>query len=314
VARVLRMRKGSSPLATKRASARKQKRNPARKREKAPAAGARPFWRGFLEFGLVQIPIELHSAEARNEIDFDLLDRRDMSPIGYLKVNKETGREVPKEEIVRGVEVHKGRHVIVSDAEIERAAGKASRAIEVVAFVDREAIPPVYFERPIHLAPGKAGEKIYNLLVRALEESGKIGLARIVLRTRESIAAIFALEGRLVLNLLRWPHELRPAPRASTAARGAGAAGTKELAMARRLIDEMSGEFRPADFTDRFHKELLALVRRRARTGSPPEPPSARRRPARAASNVVDLVALLEKSVEARKGAARPAARRKRSA
>ncbi|MEO7794092.1 MAG: Ku protein [Thermoanaerobaculia bacterium] len=290
------------------------------RQEDAPTTGVRPFWRGFLEFGLVQIPVELHSAESRNELDFDLLDRRDLAPVGYLKVNKETGEAVPPEEIVRGVEVAKGRHVIVTDAEIEHAAGKKSRSIEVVEFVPRDAIPPQYFERPIHLVAGKSGEKIYALLARALEESGKFGVARIVLRARESLAAIVAADGRLVLNLLRWEHELRPAPggRRSPAA---GKAGAREVAMARRLIEEMSGEFRPAAFTDRFRKELLALVRKRARTGSMPEPPPTRRPPARAA-NVVDLVALLEKSVQARKGAARPAvkpsarpaARRRRSA
>ncbi|MEO8275218.1 MAG: Ku protein [Thermoanaerobaculia bacterium] len=290
---------------------RKRRRNPARKRGTAVTAGARSFWKGFLEFGLVQVPIELHSAEARNEIDFDLLDRRDMAPIGYLKINKVTGEEVPAEEIVRGVEVSKGHHVVISDAEIERAAGKASRTIEVVEFVERGAIPPVFFERPIHLVPAKAGEKIYALLTRALEESEKVGIAKIVLRARESLAAIVAIEGRLVLNLLRWPHELKPAPKSpGTAPRVA----PRELAMARRLIDEMSGEFRPAAFSDRFHKELLALVRRRSRTGSAPEPPPARKRPVRA-SNVIDLVALLEKSVKAKKSNTRSAAaRRKRSA
>lgn len=280
------------------------------KRGTTSTTGARPFWRGFLEFGLVQIPIELHSAESRNEIDFDLLDRRDLAPIGYLKVNKETGDEVPQEEIVRGVEVAKGRHVIVTDDEIAHAAGKSSRTIEVVEFVDRGAIPPVYFERPIHLLPGKSGAKVYGLLVRALADSGKVGIATVVLRARESLAALIAVDGRLVLNLLRWEHELRPAPGSVPAA----AAKPGELAMARRLIDEMSGDFRPGAFTDHFRKELLALVRRRARTGAPPAPAAAKKRAA-PKSNVVDLVALLEQSLQARKGPRRQtAARRKRSA
>jgi DNA end-binding protein Ku len=306
------MRKGSSPKAAKRTPARRRKIPTTPKREKAPTTGARAFWKGFLEVGLVQLPIELHSAESRNELDFDLLDRRDLAPIGYLKVNKETGEEVPAEEIVRGVVVASGRHVIVSDAEIENAAGKANRTIEVLEFVDAAAIPPPYFERPIHLLPGKSGEKIYALLAKALDESGKIGIAKVVLRARESLAALIAIEGRLVLNLLRWQHELRPAPGVTRSA-GARVPAARELAMAKRLIDEMSGPFRPAAFTDHFRKELLALVRKRARSGSPPEPPATRRRPA-PATNVVDLVALLEKSVKARKSSLRPAARRRRSA
>ena len=312
MARVLRMRRAPSPKDAKPPAARRRRSPRRRKPESAPTTGARPFWRGFLEFGLVQVPIELHSAENRNEIDFDLLDRRDRAPIGYLKVNKETGEEVPKEEIVRGVEVARGRHVIISDTEIDQAAGKASRSIEVVEFVDAGAIPPLYFERPIHILPGKSGGKIYALLGRALAESGKIGIARVVLRDRESLAALYPLDGRLILNLLRWQHELRPAP-GGGAPTGTGGLGKRELAMALRLIEEMSADFRPAAFKDQFHEKLLALVRRRARPGSPPELPSPRRRPARAA-NIVDLVALLEKSVQARKAPARPAARRKRSA
>lgn len=310
MARVLRMRKGPSPPASRRAPVAKRKRTPARNRGIATTAGVRPFWRGFLEFGLVQIPIELHSAESRNEIDFDLLDRRDLAPIGYLKVNKETGDEVPPEEIVRGVEVGRGKHVIVTDDEIAHAAGKSSRIIEVVEFVDQTAIPPIYFERPIHLLPAKAGAKVYALLARALSDSGKVGVATVVLRARESLAALLAIDGRLVLNLLRWQHELRPAPGSVPAA----AAKPGELAMARRLIDEMSSGFRPEAFTDHFRKELLALIRRRARTGAPPPSP-ARRTKAPPKSNVVDLVALLEQSVQARKKPhPKTAARRKRSA
>lgn len=312
MARVLRMRRAPSPKDAK-SPVPRRRRSPRRSEpEHAPATGARPFWKGFLEFGLVQMPVELHSAENRNEIDFDLLDRRDLAPIGYLKVNKETGEEVPAEEIVRGVEVAGGRHVVVSDAEIERAAGKASRTIEVVAFVEAGAIPPTYFERPIHLLPGKSGDKIYALLVRALADSGKAGLARVVLRARENLAALLVVDGRLVLNLLRWKHELRPAPGGGKPAT-ARSLGQRELAMARRLIEEMSDDFRPAAFSDRFHDQLLALVRKRSRTGSPPAPPAARRRPARAAK-ILDLVALLEKSVQAHKAPARTAARRRRSA
>lgn len=312
MARLLRMRTKASPSGAKPKPARKRPKARPRKAEAASATGARPFWNGYLQFGLVQIPVGLHPGEARNEIDFDLLDRRDKAPIGYLKVNKETGEEVPAEEIVRGIKLASGRYVVVTDDEIARAAGEASRMIEVVEFVDRDAISPVYFERPLHLAAAKAGEKVYALLARALAESGKVGIAKVVLRARESLAALVPIEGRLVLNLLRWEHELRPAPPAPAASVRPGAGG-RELVMARRLIEEMSGEFRPASFTDRYRKQLLALVRRRAKTGAPPEPPSPQRRPARA-DNVVDLVALLEKSVKARKGAGSAPTRRKRSA
>ena len=319
MARVLPMRSkaGASPAAKPRAKARRA-RSGAGKSRPAKAAGAagRPIWRGFLAFGLVQVPIELHPAVSRNELNFDLLDRRDMEPIGYLKVNKTTGEEVPSEEIVRGVEVARGKHVVVSEAEIEQAAGEKSRTLEIMEFVERGALPPSYFERPLHVQPGEGGEKVYALLARALGESGRVGLGRLVLRTRESLAALMALDGHLLLELLRWPHELRPVPRLPEEAQlpeKVGSRENRELEMARRLIDEMTGAFKPSEFADRFQTELLALVRRRARTGSPAPAQAPRRRPARA-SNVVDLVSLLEKSVRARQGGAKSSGRKKRSA
>jgi DNA end-binding protein Ku len=262
----------------------------------------------------VQIPIELHSAESSNELNFDLLDRRDLAPIGYRKVNKNTGEEVPGEEIVRGIEVSRGRHVIVSQAEIETAAGEASRVFEIQEFVERDAVPPAYFERPLQLRPAHGGEKVYGLLARALHESDRIGLGTIVLRTRESLAALVALEDRLMLELLRWPHELRPPAPLPDAAKPAKTGG-RELDMARRLIDEMSGEFKPSAFKDQFRDALLAIVKKRARTGARP-PEAAPRKRAAKGTNVVDLVALLEKSVRARQGngARTGGARRKRSA
>jgi DNA end-binding protein Ku len=316
VARVLPMRPKRSTERTVRAKAgarAKPRAGRSKPRAHGGTTGGRPIWRGQLAFGLVQIPIELFPAVARNELNFDLLDRRDLEPVGYLKVNKTTGEEVPSEEIVRGVEVSRGRHVVVSDAEIEAAAGEASRTLEIVEFVERDDLAAPYFERPLFLLPGEGGEKVYALLARALGESGRIGLGKIVLRTRESLAALLARDGRLILELLRWPHELRPEPRLPEAARLPAKGGGRELEMARRLIDEMSGKFKPAEFTDRFQKELLALVRRRARTGSPPPEEKPRRRPARA-TNVVDLVSLLEKSVQARQQGAKAGARRKRSA
>lgn len=314
MARVLPMRtKAKAPQrAAKRPRAASRGRGSSTRARKPADTRSRPIWRGFLAFGLVQIPIELYPASSSDELNFDLLDRRDMAPIGYRKVNKTTGEEVPNEEIVRGIEVGRGRHVIVSDAEIESAAGEASRNFEIQEFVERDAVPAAYFERPLQLQPARGGEKVYALLARALQESGRIGLGTIVLRTRESLAALVPEADRLMLELLRWPHELRPPAPLPEAAKPAKSGG-RELDMARRLIEEMSGEFRPAAFTDRFRDELLALVKKRARTGAPP-PEAAPRRRAAKGTNVVDLVALLEKSVRARQGGARSGARRKRSA
>jgi DNA end-binding protein Ku len=311
VARLLRMRPSSSAKSSKRVAARKRRRNPARKRETSAAAGTRPLWKGTLGFGLVQVPVQLHTAESPSRIDFDLLDRRDLAPVGYRKVNKRTGEEVAQEDIVRGVKVSRERYVVVTDDEIKRAAGEAYREIAIADFVDRDAVPPVYFERPLHLSPQRGGERVYALLVHTLASTGRVGLATVMLRERESLALVMPHEKRLVLNLLRWPEDLRPSP--SPAAPALPRGHERELAMARRLVEEMSGEFHPEQFKDRYRKELLALVQRRARTGERPAPPRAGTKAPRA-SNVVDLVALLEKSVHQTRSKPRPAARRGRSA
>jgi DNA end-binding protein Ku len=254
------------------------------------------LWTGSLLFGLVQMPIELFPAESPAALDFDLLDRRDLAPIGYRKVNRRTEEEVPAEEIVRAVEIAGGDHVIVGDDELEAAAGDAHRMLEIEQFVESGEVPPAYFERPFHVLPGDGGEKIYGLLVRALAESDRLGLGRFFLRTRESLAAIAPEDDRLLLLQMRWPAELRRPPELPKKA--TATPGARELATATRLIEEMTAAFRPAAFVDRYETQLLALVKRRQRQGKVARArPAARKLPERPA-NVVDLVALLERSVD----------------
>lgn len=283
-----------------------------RKKRTPRPAGARPLWSGSLLFGLVQLPIELFPAERAAALDFDLLDRRDLAPIGYDKVNRRTGEEVPREEIVRGVELAGGDHVIVSDEELEAAAGEANRVIEIEQFVEPTEIPRALFEKPLHVLPAEGGEKIYGLLVRALATAGRVGLGTFFLRTRESLAAIAPEGDRLLLLQLRWPAELREPPGLPAGAKTRP--HQRELAMAGRLIEEMTAPFRAAAFVDRYEQKLLALVRRRQRQGK-----VARARPAKPRAeqpaNVVDLVALLERSVDRKRSGGtrtrRPAAGRR---
>lgn len=285
-----------------------------RKKRAARPAGSRPLWSGSLLFGLVQLPIELFPAERPAALDFDLLDRRDLAPIGYDKVNRRTGEEVPVEEIVRAVELAGGDHVVVSDEELEAAAGEAHRVLEIEQFVAPSEVPRALFEKPIHVHPAEGGEKIYGLLVRALAEADRVGLGTFFLRTRESLAAIAPEDERLLLLQMRWPAELRAPPELPRAATARPA--PRELAMATRLIEEMTSPFRPSAFVDRYEEKLLALIRRRQRQGK-----VARTRPAREKaerpSNVVDLVALLERSVDRKRSgrakAKRPAASRART-
>jgi DNA end-binding protein Ku len=259
------------------------------------------IWKGSLRFGLVTIPIAVYPAESPDALDFGLLDRRSLQPVGYRKINKATGKELPSSEIVRGYEVSEGRWVVLSDADLKRANPEATQSVDIFAFVGREEIAPLYFDRPYYLAPLKHGEKAYALLREALGRSGRQALARVVLRTRQHVAAVYPLERALVLNLLRFAHELR-----DTDAYGLPPAGltklgltAKEVEMAERLIDGMVEAWKPEQYKDDYRDDLLALIRRKSKSAGKAEEEEAEAPAARAPkAEVVDLMALLKQSVE----------------
>jgi DNA end-binding protein Ku len=273
---------------------------------------ARPIWKGHISFGLVNIPVALYPAEGRDALDFTLLDRRDRSPVGYRKVNKRTGEAVPARDVVRGFEHARGRYVVVSDEDLARASPERTHRIEVRAFADPAEIPPRYFERPYWLVPLPGQDEPYALFREALRRTGKAAIATVVVRTRESPAAVMAADDALALHVLRYPEELRdpaglPLPRGA-----AGRPAGREVDMAVRLVAGMTDRFRPEDFEDRYRAELLAFIRRRARSRAAEPPPPAPPEPDR--GRVVDLRALLEQSLRAGgRRARRPAARRKAS-
>jgi DNA end-binding protein Ku len=271
----------------------------------------RAIWKGSLRFGLVTIPVGLYAAESPDELDLDLIDRRSQAPVGYSRINKETGRAVPAAAVVKGYAVSKGRYVVVTDQDLKRASPEATQTIDVVGFVDQAAIAPIYFDRPYYIAPTRHGGKAYALLREALAASDRLALARLVVRTRQYVAAVYPWERVLVVQLLRYAHELRGTSDLEIPAAVTGsAASAKELAMAERLIASMEQEWDPEEFKDEYRDQLLALIRKKARSGkeieveeeSPPRPPKA---------EVVDLMALLQKSLAAPKKPARRAARRK---
>ena len=274
----------------------------------------RPVWSGSVQFGLVSIPVGLYPAESPDTFDFDLLDRRDMARIGYTKVNKETGEEVPSTELVKGYEVEDGRYVVVSEKEIQGAHPEATQTVEIVEFVDAADIDPIYYDRPYYLAPLKRGEKPFALLREALKKTGKVGIARLVVRTRQYVAAVYPREKALVVHLLRYHHELRDPGQLDLPAVSKPAG--KELGMAERLIEEMVEAWKPAEFKDDYRKKLLDLIRKKAKAGEDWEVPEVEAK--RPKAEVVDLMALLKKSVEEKGGRARrkraPARSRKRAA
>jgi DNA end-binding protein Ku len=262
---------------------------------------SRMIWKGHISFGLVNIPVALQPAEARNELDFTLLDERDLSPIGYRKVNKRTGKEVPGDRITRGFEHRKGRYVIVTDEDLRRASPERTQRIDILSFADPAEVAPMFYDRPYYLAPVAKSEKGYTLLREALRRTGKAGIASVVVRTRQYLAMLTVDESVLVLVLLRFASELRD-PRAVGAPAGAKGAGItdREIRMAEQLVRDMSEPWNPAQYRDQYRSELMAFIRKRARSGREEEPKPAKA-PRTKPAEVIDLMELLKRSVGKRR-------------
>ena len=259
----------------------------------------RALWNGSLSFGLVHIPVGLYPAEESDELDFHLVDKRDLARVGYQTFNKKTGREIDRDQTAKAYELSSGKLVLMNDRDFERANVKATQTLEVVDFVELEQIDRRYFDRPYYIAPLGRGGKPYALFRAALEKSGRAAIARVVIRTREHLAAVYPLGKVIVANLLRWDHELRdPAKLDLPAARELS---RNELAMAQQLIEAMSGEWKPEKYKDEYRRDLLALIRKKAKAAKAgaeieEEEPEAEE----PLAEVVDLMALLKQSVEER--------------
>ena len=272
---------------------------------------ARGLWKGAISFGLVNVPVELFSAEKRSsEIDLTMLDKRDLAPVGYKRYNKSTGEDVPWAEIVKGYEYEDDKYVVLSDEDFRRANIEASKTVDIQAFVDLNEIPPVYFETPYYLAPGKRGEKAYALLRDAMKKAGKAGIATVVIRTRQYLAAVIAQGEVLVMNTLRYADELKGVEELGVPAGILNAKATpKEIEMALRLIDDMAEKWQPEKFKDTYRDDLMARINEKIKQGQTEvitAPDSAEKEAAGA--DVIDLMALLKKSVERK--TAKPAARK----
>ena len=229
---------------------------------------ARSLWKGSISFGLVQIPVAMFSAENTDELHFHMLDKRDMEPIRYLRVNAKTKKEVPWNQIVKGYEHTKGEYVVVTDEDFKRANVAATQTIDILAFVDEHAISPLYFERPYYLAPDKRGDKPYALLRETMRKTGKIGVATVVIRTRQHPAALLVVDDCLVLEILRFGHELRDARELELPPRPSEkVVGKRELAMAEQLVRGMSGEFTPAEIKDDYRDDLVKFIEKKAKHG-----------------------------------------------
>ncbi len=261
----------------------------------------RSLWKGAISFGLVNVPVELHSARGdgrsgSRELDLTMLDKRDLAPVGFKRYNKTTGEEVPWAEVVKGYEYEDGKYVVLGEEDFRRANPEASRTVDIVAFVELAEVAPTYFETPYYLAPGKRGEKAYALLRDTLRKSGKAGIATVVIRTKQYLAALFPQDEVLVLNTLRYHDELKKP--SSLEVPGAKVTA-KELDMAMRLVEDMSDAWKPEAFKDTYREDLLKRVEEKVKAGQTEEIPEAEK--ARAPKGeVVDLMSLLKKSIEKR--------------
>jgi DNA end-binding protein Ku len=258
------------------------------------------LWTGSISFGLVNIPVSLVTAESHEELDFTLLDKRDDSPIGYQKINKRTGKPVPSDRIVRGFEYQDGRYVIVSDADLKRASPERTQRIDILSFVEAGEIPPMYFDRPYSLEPGRGGDRGYALFREALRRTGKVAVASVVVKTRQHLATVLAHENLLVLDLLRYAAELRePSKLQVPGAMKSLKISEREVSMAERLIGEMTEPWKPERYHDEYRDELLAFIKKRGRAGQL----AASREPEEAApsrtrrAEVIDIADLLQKSL-----------------
>jgi DNA end-binding protein Ku len=260
----------------------------------------RTLWKGAISFGLVNIPVGLYSAENRNSFDLDLLDKRTLTPVGFKRYNKETGKDVSWNDIVKGYEYEKRKYVVLTDEDFRRANVEATETVEIVKFVEASEIAPVYFETPYYLAPQKRGEKGYALLREILIQNQKVAIANVVIRTRQYVAALIPLGDVIVMTTLRYANEIRPADNLDVPSRNLKTLRitAKELEMGNRLVEGMSGKWNPKEFHDTYHEDLMALIEKRIKAGKTEtidesEPKAKRRQEGR----VIDLMALLKKSV-----------------
>ncbi|MFZ4874117.1 Ku protein [Janthinobacterium sp. Mn2066] len=283
---------------------------------------ARALWKGAISFGLVHIPVELISASLDHELELSMLDRRDFAPIGYQRYNKQTGKEVAWDDIIKGYEYKSGQYVVLSDEDLKQANVKATQTIDILTFVDASEVPLTFYEHPYYLLPAKGGDKVYALLRETLRKAGKVGVATVVMRTKQHLCALVCIGDAIVLNTLRYADEIRATDDLDLPGSTLKAAGIsdKELKMALSLVEGMSEAWQPRQYHDSYREDVLALAKKKikakqTKTITAPEPDSEQPAPA---SNVIDLVALLQQSLgkkaavpaEKTKTAAKPAARK----
>jgi DNA end-binding protein Ku len=264
----------------------------------------RAIWSGAISFGLVSVPVRMYSATESKELRFHFLHKKDLQPIGYDKVRKDTGRHVDPDDVVRGFEIEKGKYVPIEDEDLDRLDIELTHSIDICDFVDLDEIDPIYYRKAYYLLPQDGAEKPYRLLVRALDETAKVGIAKVVIRNKQHLAAVRPYDNVLLLETMYYADEVRKPERVNGRVRVQKA----EVDMAKSLVENLSDDFDPKKYDDTYRKELLALIRRKAKGAKLPEPQEEEE------AEVVDLMAALRESVEeTKKGRQRRKTARKAS-
>ena len=270
----------------------------------------RAIWKGSISFGLVNIPIGLYPATRRDELSFRQLRKSDLSPINYKRVAEVDQKEVPWEEIVKGYEYEKGQFVVVTDEDFKRANVEATQTVEITDFVELDEIDPMFFDKPYYLEPQKGGKKAYALLRDTLKETGKVGVAKVVIKTKQHLAAVKPKGNALVLELMHFADELLEPTELDLPKDEA--VGKKELDMAKALVESMTSDWEPKKFQDDYTAKLKEVIEEKVAAGGKDLPaPRGRSKPA---TNVVDLVAILRKSIEENSGGGSASKGKKKSA
>jgi len=275
----------------------------------------RALWKGAISFGLVTIPVSLYPATRREELKFRLLRKSDQSPVNYRRVADADGKEVPWDQIVKGYEYEKGKFVIIKDEDFARVDVEATHSVNIMNFVALDEVDPLLFYKPYYLEAGKGGDKAYVLLRDALVESGKIAISTVVIRTRQHLAAVKPQKKGLMLELMHFPEELLDASEFKEPVEKT--VGKAEMQMAKQLIESMTSEWKPEQYTDEYAHALEKMIEEKIEHGGEEQPaPAAKKRP----TNVVDLVSVLQQSIRQTQakpkaapsaGKSRPARRKK---
>ena len=269
----------------------------------------RAIWKGSISFGLVNIPIALYPATRKEELSFRLLRRTDLSPVNYKRVAEKDGKEVPWDDIVKGYEYEKGKYVVLKDEDFQRVDLEATQTVDIQDFVDQEEIDPMFFYKPYYLEPQKGGDKAYALLRESLEKSKKVGIAKVVIKTRQYLAGVKPERDALVLELMHFAEELADPSKLHVPKKIE--MGRREMNMAAALVDSMSSKWNPAKYHDDYREVLMEVVEEKVEAGGKEieEKPKKAPKP----TKVIDLVSVLQQSLEKTGGAKKKSTKKSRA-